>query len=160
MSLFDRAKRPLLTIACAICVLAALAGCGSGGGNSTQQEETIPLPQYIKRADAICMKTDLKQKRLATQVGKEGADLGSKKGLEVLVLKAAVPPLEEESKELAKLPAPSKQGANTSKYLAAVNKGIKSTKEEPLALPQGNPGPFAEAEEIAGTVGFKVCRGA
>src|SRR3954451_16807386 len=146
MSLVDQSRKLLLGVACATAAHAALAGCGSGSGDTTaaQQEETIPVAQYIKRADAICTKTDKKQKTLATQVGVEGADLNSKKGVEVLVRKAAVPPLEKESRELAELPPPAKQGNKATKYLAAVDKGIKSTKEEPLSLPEGNPGPFAE----------------
>jgi hypothetical protein len=160
MSLLDQSRKLLLALACATVALVALAGCGSGDTTAAQQEETIPVAQYIKRADAICTKTDKKQKTLATQVGVEGADLSSKKGVEVLVRKAAVPPLEQESRELSELPPPAKQGSAVTKYLAAIDKGIKSTKDDPLALPEGNPGPFAEAEEIAQTVGFKVCSGA
>jgi len=143
-------------------LLAGLTGCGSGDSTAAQQAEAIPLPQYIKKADAICTKTDKRQEKLAIKVGKEGADLGSKQGLEVLVRKAAIPPLEEESQQLTELPPPASKGGLAAEYLTSVKKGIVLTEKEPLALPNAAPGagPFGEAEGIARTVGFKVCRGA
>jgi hypothetical protein len=160
MSQFRQLPNSTLLGAFALGVLVLLAGCGSGDSTAAQQDETISFAQYIQRADAICTKTDKVQKKLATKVGEEGANLQSKEGLEVLVVKAALPPLDDEARELAELQLPAREAKKAERYLAAVHKGIKFTEEEPLALPNAEPGPFNEAEEIARSVGFKVCRGA
>jgi hypothetical protein len=150
-------SRLLLLAAAALCCL-ALGGCG-GGGNG---DESKPLSkaQYLRKADAICSRTEKRQQKLVSEFGQQNGDPNSPSGTEELISVAAVPPLRLQAEELSQLPLPTHEAAKAKSYLSAFERGISTTANDPQALVSEEPGPFAKAEELAEGFGFKVCAGA
>lgn len=151
-------KSRLVLAASALVLSFVFAGCG--GGDDEDQPSSISKAQYVKRADDICAATEKQQRKLLTNFQQENKNAkGGPQLTEEMITSAAIPPLEDQAKELAELPSPSKDAAKAEAYVEAVEKAIKDIKKEPGTL-LAQPGAFDKAEEIAPDFGFKVCRGA
>jgi len=136
----------------------ALAGCG--GGDEEEQPTSVSKVAYVKRADEICKETEKRQRKLLLQFQRENKGAGnSPRVLEEMVTAAALPPLEQQVEELAKLPPPDKEAAKAKAYMAAVEKAVRDIRMEPGTL-FAEPGAFTKALELAPEFGFKTCRGA
>ncbi|HET7120882.1 MAG TPA: hypothetical protein VFI17_06480 [Solirubrobacterales bacterium] len=145
--------------ACALVVALLAIGCGSSGDSSSKASNTsatISKVEYLKRADAICGRTEKEQLKLVASFpqGKP-----TQKAQVELIEHAGIPPLQEQAKQLGDLPAPREDAAQAEAYVVAFTKGLKKAEEDPGAMLKA-PSPFAEAEALAAKVGFKVCKGA
>jgi hypothetical protein len=143
----------------AACLLFALvAGCGGGDDTETAADSPISKAQYIKRADAICTKTESRQEALIRKFGEQEKKQTPNSEAE-LVSFAGLPPVQQQAEEISDLPQPSSGAQEATAYVTALEEGLKAARKNPAALLEGE-NPFAKAEEVASKFGFKVCRGA
>jgi hypothetical protein len=149
----------LLCAAAFLTLCLALAGCG-GDSDSESQPASLSKAQYIKQADVICKKTEKRQRKLLTQFSiKNNGTPEDQKGLEKAISYAALPPMQEEIKELKELSDPAEKAAEAKAYVKALEKGLEAAEREPGTMLL-EPGAFTKAEEIGKKFGFATCRGA
>jgi hypothetical protein len=161
-------KVNLLLLAAVLAALLVSVGCGSSGSDSSSSSssdgsssESAPLAkaEFIKRADAICKKTEAERtsgiKAFYKKVGAnpEKALVG-KQGKE-MVFVAIVPPLEKQAEELRALGVPNEKAAKAimvefDEALAAFKKLSESGKEE-------TKDPFSAVNQHSRKYGFKTC---
>jgi hypothetical protein len=152
-------KSPLLPLFLVFLLVLAFAGCG-GGGDDEEQPASLTKAEYVKQADEICAATEKQQRKLLTQFQKENKGAGSgPRVMEEMIKTAALPPLEDQAKELAELPPPDKEAAKAEAYVAASEKALEDVSKDPATL-LASPGAYTKAEELALEFGFKTCRGA
>jgi hypothetical protein len=138
-------------------IVLLIVGCGGGGGSVSNVSTTsaiISKAEYVKRADAICSRTEKEQLKLLGSLPKLKP---TQKSQVELVEHAGIPPLQEQAKELTKLPEPSEGAAEAKAYVIAFSNGLEKSEEDPSAMLKSTP--FASAEAIAAKFGFKVCAG-
>jgi hypothetical protein len=136
-------------------VIVAL-GCGSGGSTET----ALTKAQLLKRGDAVCH-DGLAEKIKALAVwSKEEEKKGkrledwSKKQFGRIYLTVALPPIKETSAELAEL-VDSSQDPEAEKVATALSSAVKSIEEDPVQVIKELP--YAGADKLAKSYGFKVC---
>lgn len=151
-------RQPQVALLAFLAALAlGVAGCGSGGSD---EADTLSKAEYVKQADEICAKTEGRQKKLVTKFQKQNQEAPTgTAATEQLISFAALPPIEQQIQELAKLPPPDKEAAKAKAYLKELEKGLKAAEKEPGTL-LITPGAFTKAEEAARVFGFKTCGGA
>lgn len=134
-------------------------GCGSGGDSGATPAPTPDKAAFIKSADAICEKTDKKQKKGQLAFSAEHPKGSGNRSLEEeAVLAVGLPPVQEEAEELGKLPRPSGDGAKIEEIVKGLEGAVKKAEAKPgLLLQEGSSGPFAEVFKLAQEYGFKAC---
>lgn len=143
---------------CALIGFLLVVGCGSDGDNSSTASDpsaTISKSDYLKRADAICARTEKEQRRLVRSFE---ARKPTRQAQIELIEYAGIPPLKEQARGISELPAPRDDAAQAQAYVAAFSDAVKKYEEDPGAALEGL-SPFAEAEALAVKFGFKVCGG-
>lgn len=150
----------------ALMAVAALviAGCGDSsdatGSGDTDSGPTITKAVLIKKGDAICQKTDDAQAAgLAAFEKKNPGAVRKQKGLEAVIVNAALPPLATEIEELAALGAPKGDEATVGKIIAGWEKALAAAEANPMAIARAQ-GPFKAPNELAAKYGFKECSNA
>lgn len=139
--------------------LLLLAGCGSGGADTSETTATLTKAQYIKQADAICSKAEKRQLKLVVSFQK--LNLKQTPSSELRLVKfAGIPPLGKQVEELAALAPPATGAKQASAFIKAFEAGVAEAEKNPALLLELNKDPFAKARALAGSYGFKVCRGA
>jgi hypothetical protein len=135
----------------------SVAGCG--GGSSGESEASGQAREaFIKRADAICTKTDGRQKTAQKAFLKRYPEAtGTKLWEEKLVLTAALPPVKVEAEELAGLPAPIGDEQKVEAIIVGLEEAVKKGEAEPAVMITKGAGPFAGLEKLAREYGFKAC---
>jgi hypothetical protein len=152
----------------------AAAGCGgddedSGSGSEPAASETIPLADYVARADRICAGERGRLRAELRPLGERiGAD-GKTTEAELMELnKAAAEGARPLVEELRDLPEPETKQAEVREYEAAVTKTLdlldasvaafeRGDREEAAEKIEENRASVAEIERSAGAVGFKEC---
>jgi len=133
------------------------AGCG--GGSAGQADASGPAREtFVKRADAICAKTDERQEAAqAAFLKRFPKATGTRLWEEKLVLEAALPPVKVEAEELGKLPVPSGDEKEIEAIVTGLEDAVRKGEAEPGALITKGAGPFASLEKLAREYGFKAC---
>ena len=149
----------ILTLILALAIALVASSCGSSdesGGETTTV--TLAKVQLIKQADAICRKADEKQEAAFTKFGEENPEISfrSQKGQEELMEAAGIPPVAFELEELQKL-APEADAASYEAILQNLEAALTKSEAQPMLLALGPKGPFAKANELATSYGFKDC---
>jgi hypothetical protein len=135
----------------------SLAGCG-GGGDKQSGAPSVGKEAFIKRADAICMKTDGQQKAAQKAFLKKYPEASATKlWEEKLVLAAALPPVKAEAEELANLAPPSGDEQRIEAIVTGLEEAVEKGEAEPGVLVTKGAGPFASLERLAREYGFKAC---
>lgn len=161
--MFGRIMGVLLAV---FAVAAIAAGCGgddstadgdgsASGGSSepvTISSKSIPKQQYIREGDAICVAVPTEYQELLGKLPKK-----QQENKQIATPKAAIPPLEKATQELAKLGAPKGEEAKAKKILAALEAAIQGLEEEPKGELSGPNSSFAEFNELTQELGFQSC---
>ena len=131
-----------------------IPGCGGGSEASSPAAKEA----FIKRADAICTKTDGRQEAAQKAFLKKYPEAtGTKLWEEKIALEAALPPVKVEAKELASLAAPSGDAGEIEAIVSSLEEAVKEGEAEPSVMLTKGPGPFAKLERLARDYGFKAC---
>lgn len=141
----------------ALLIAAALvvAGCG-GGGSSSSSTPALSKAQYVKKANAICKKSQQEREAQVNELAEEvkpGADPGElpKKGL----VEAVIGPLGNMVDELAALPAPEGDEEKVEEIVEGYRKPVEEIEEEESVAFNGEL--FHEADEKALKYGIENC---
>lgn len=153
-------KRLVTMLLAGVAALAVLGGCG-GGGEDDQTDQTTALTkaQFIEQADAICTKTNeeyvAEYEEFAKENGiKKGERPSKSQNLEVAEA-IFLPNAQVRLEALQELDPPGKE-EEFKAFLKATEEAIAAGEKSPKKL-YGREYPFAEAQEIAGIYGFRVC---
>jgi hypothetical protein len=147
--------RGLLLLFVGVATLASiLPGCGS----SDDGEQPLTKVKYVAQGDAICAKAE---KRKAAALKIEYAKLSELKSpseAEVgeRLTQAAVPPIKTMTAELSELQAPSGDQDRTSAIVVGFEKATEEVEADPSGALSGD-NPFATADKLAASYGFKIC---
>jgi hypothetical protein len=147
-------KRILIFLAPAILIASLLVGCGGG-------DATLSRAEFIKKADAICKKTDKAQ--VGEAVGyqkahtKELATVSREAGLKKLILAILLPSVSKEAKEIEALGAPSGGEKTVQEFISAMEQGVKQAEKEPTSVEDLAKGPFSKADTLAREYGLQEC---
>lgn len=162
--MFGRIIGVLLVV---LAIAAVGIGCGSssddssgGGGDGTASSgepvtissKTIPKAKYIKEGDAICVAVPTEYQSLLGELPKK-----QQENKQISVPKAAIPPLEKATQELAKLGSPKGEEAKAEKIVAALEAAIQGLEEEPKGELSGPNSDFAEFNKLTEELGFQSC---
>lgn len=148
--------RPISHILAVLPILSVLAaGCGSSEG-----EAAPTRAEFIKEADAICIRTDAivlrKVKELAKAHPAWASDLSKKSaGSEVITLITA-PEIKKEAEGLASLTPPDGDGKMMSRYVAEIETGVREIERDPTRF-TNDFGAFRRVNEVGTKYGFKSC---
>jgi hypothetical protein len=141
----------------------ALAGCGEGDGSAEVEGAGTGIEKavFIKKADAVCMKTIKKVGKEAKPflgeltVRSEEARRAAEKRLLPRIL---APALQAELKELRALGIPDGDAEQIEAFLDAIQKVAEMAKTNPHALAPGSkPDLFAAARERGQDYGITFC---
>lgn len=149
-----------LAILAGIAVLAMVAG-GCGGDEEAGGETTVTKAQFIKQADALCVKANKRfgrefkafakenqQKQPGKSVRAEGIEVGEE---------IFVPNAESRAEALAELPPPSGEEDRIAAILEAIEEGVEKAEENPASLYSRTNYPFARANQLQQDYGFRFC---
>jgi hypothetical protein len=138
-------------------VLALVAvGCSSDTSATTDHAPTRAA--FIKRADAVCERTDGEQKKGQIAFSEEHPKNSTKPLEEEAVLTVGLPPVLEEAEELGELTPPQGDEARVEAIVKGLEEAVKKAEAKPsVLLREGSSGPFAEVFKLAREYGFKAC---
>lgn len=157
----------IIGVVLAVLAIAAIGiGCGSssddssGGGDGTASSgepvtissSSIPKAKYIKEGDAICVAVPTEYQSLLGELPKK-----QQENKQISVPKAAIPPLQKATTELAKLGSPKGEKAKAEEIVAALEAAIKGLEEEPKGELSGPNSDFAEFNKLTEELGFQSC---
>lgn len=128
-------------------------GCGSGGDSASK---TLTKAEFIKRGDEICRAAEEKREQKIAAWKKEHNDpvLSQRKQIENVIRAVALPPIREESEQLAALEPPStdQRAAN---LIASFARAVEEAEANPRSYVEGTA--FSETKSLARKYGFKKC---
>ena len=140
--------------AAVIGAIAMVGALGLGGVATAQSNKPLTKKQFIKQADKICLAVQQQGDGIYAAVladNEGGSDADA-----ITALWAEYGPLVQgEIKDLRALREPKADRKKVTKLLAAVQSGLDTITEDPTVLLTGTP--FATADRLAQTYGFKVC---
>jgi hypothetical protein len=144
--------------ACSAALL--VAGCGGGGGSTTITMSSIGKVQFVREADAICVKGSHQVEDAASEYLREHPKaLQGKEELDFdkLVQTILVPAVEQELEELRALGAPKGDQGQVEAILVAVEEGREKSEEDPKPAVVGGSKAFVKANELAKEYGLELC---
>jgi hypothetical protein len=130
-------------------------------GEAATSSEPLTKAQFIKAADDLCRKggetirTDIQRNKEAYGMG--FGNQPNNKEREEVTLDIIIPVIAIQTEEIAALVPPEGDEASIEAIVAALEKGVRVTEEEPSVVIKG-PNPFEEASQLSQEYGFKVCR--
>ena len=147
----------------AIVLGAIVAGCGGGDDSSSSGgDETaaaLSKAEFIKQADAICLKGNESIASEAEDFAEEN-DVDTEDPTEAqqeeVVSEVVGPGVRQQAEEINELAAPSGDEAEIEAMVKAVESGAEELEEEPKALLEGE-NPLGEASKLARAYGLKEC---
>jgi hypothetical protein len=143
----------LLLAAAALSGLAA--GCGSGSGDS------ITKGEFIKKADAICAKTDKAQSGEAVgylRAHQSIQGLPRETVLAKLITAVGLPAVIKEVEEIEALGTPSGEEQKLQAIFSAAKAAIKKAEKDPASTEERPGSPFDQVGEMAAKYGFEDCK--
>ena len=125
-----------------VLLLLTFIGCGSG---EQAAEVTVTKAQFGRQADKICSAA------AEDQFTQAGLYLTKHPGTQEvdLVVPVAVPPLEQELRELTVLPAPGSETDEVRALLRELKRALRKIKEDPEAALSSTNNPYEKANAIA-----------
>lgn len=142
-------------IAGALVLLLGLAGCGSSSSSSTTASVPatgITKAEFVKRANAICVKGNAESKVAAAKLGANP----SEGQIVTFVRSIEVPAVQAQIEALRALGAPPGDGAKIAKMLALAEHAVKEVKIQPTVISSGID-VFAGFAQIAHPYGLTSC---
>jgi hypothetical protein len=135
---------------------AALAGCG---GSDSTDANSISRAAFIKKADAICEKSN---ERLGTAFvsslkKNKGVKKPSNAEYEKLVGTVMVPNVKKEIEELKALGAPDGDEDRIDAMIETLEEGVEIAERDPKAVVISSDAVFGIASRLAGEYGLEVC---
>jgi hypothetical protein len=158
-------SRKASLVALAIIALTGIlivAGCGSSSGDGTQgrmsADSTLTKAQFIKRADAICRRTDTVQKEQLAAYEKAHPKLvlagpPGEKAVKAVLL----PPIGTELQQIAALEAPGETQAQLAPIYRGWTAALRVVQRKPVLIMGFGEGPFTQPDRLAAAFGFKDC---
>lgn len=140
-----------------VIVTAALvvAGCGS---SSSSDSTALSKAAFIKKADAICAKTDgVQAAKFRTYAASHKQLLGTRAGMEQVIRIVGIRPVFTEVKEIAALPAPEGDEERIASILQGIEEATKKAEKEPSSTERYNGNPYLGVKKMAREYGFKAC---
>jgi len=125
---------------------------GAGAAPVTVSSKSIPKNKYVKEGDAICVAVPTEYQQYLGELPKK-----QQENKQISVPKAAIPPLEKATKDLAELGAPNGDQAKAEEIVAALEAAIEGLEEEPKGELSGPKSSFAEFNKLTNAMGFKSC---
>src|SRR5215212_8101354 len=118
-------------------------GCGGGGDTATA---SLTKQQFIKRAEALCLRTKNEQLDIATKYAKEHPAATE----EDVVVPALIAPLETEAPALRALSKSRGDDEEIQAFISAREEGLQKAKADPtlVAAPLTN-NPYESANKMA-----------
>jgi hypothetical protein len=155
-------KGILVLLAALVAASALLAGCGGSDDDASGSEATLTKAQYVQKANAICDKGSK-----ATADGydafynrypvSEGRELTKAQEVE-LVRVVIIPNVDDQARQLEKLPAPEGDEAEVAAFVDTLNGAVEALESEPLSFYEPGAGnPLLPAAEEAGAYGLTHC---
>jgi hypothetical protein len=139
---------------CAVLATAALAAAGCGGDDGGGP--TVSKQDFVKRSEAICVKS---QTALAVQLTKDfGHAKISQSELVDFTKTTAIPNIERQLEQLRALPQPDEGSATLERYYAESERGIEQLKQDPSLVNRSTvPPAFTHANALARSFGIVRC---
>lgn len=145
-------KRLLTTATVALAAIAIAGGCG----DSEEAPATISKAQYVKRADAICLKLNLEtsDRYSVINLRKKLPTVAEQRETTQSVY---LTNLEERLKKMEALPLPEQGQEELTEFLALLKRGIREAGEKEAIAFTNTSGFFRKANQLAEDIGFKYC---
>jgi hypothetical protein len=142
---------PLMSFVLALLLL--VGGCGGGDETAAPTKK-----EFIKQAEAICLKTDKQQgEALEGYLEEHPKGITTGKGREIEAIEVlVVPSLKSEADELAALGAPSGDEDQVEAIVVGLEDSVRKLEEDPLAF-RNEKKLFGEIDAKAKRYGFKEC---
>lgn len=130
-----------------------VAGCGGGGDESSIDSGKS---EFVAAANAICAKT-------GDEISASAAKLNGAGGRRVLkfLTDVTLPKLERQYHQIEALSPPESDQDEISAFVAAGEKAVEKSKQDPqqLLVPEGGSTPFDEPNKLATNYGLDQCGG-
>jgi hypothetical protein len=142
----------------AMALLAVLVAVGCGGSDNSASTP-LTKAEFIKQADALCVKgsEEIKAEAATSMKASESGKKGASQAQFTLVEeKVLFPGFQREVEEVRALGAPNGDGSQVSKILDAFEKGIEEVEEKPVTFLSGE-SPLSKPSGLADKYGFKAC---
>ena len=125
-------------IAGALILLLALGGCGSSGSSSTSAASAVPATgitkvDFVKRANAICVKGNAESKAAAAKLGANP----SEGQIVTFVRSTEVPAVQAQIEAIRALGAPPGDAAKIAEMLKLAEHAVKEVKVQPTVISSG-----------------------
>jgi hypothetical protein len=132
----------------------ALASCG-GGGSSTAA--SLTKPQFIKKAEALCLKAEAERGKVIRAAAKNVPKNGKVSSAEQdAIVLAALPPYKDLPAEIEALGAPDGEQDKVEEIAAALEKSLERSETEPKSAV--NDEAFVKFNELVIAYGLDSCR--
>jgi hypothetical protein len=143
-----KATFKLIFLAAAGCVALAfsIGGCGDDDSRLTKA-------QFIQHADAICRRAAAAQAEIASRYKKGEVAPDNFEAVTAVF----VPPMEKEVRKLSALHPPQADEETVRAILEGFESGVEDAKVDYLDLFLKEADPFAKANDLARTYGFRAC---
>lgn len=147
-------KQWALILAVAALALAAItAGCGE---SESEGSDTVSKAEYVKRADAICLKLNKDTSAKYGALNQRGRPLTAAEQREA-TKSVYLANLQKRLDELQQLPMPEGQEEKVSALYAALQEGIRNATAQKAIAFTNTYGFFAKANKLAKELGFEYC---
>ncbi len=142
-------------------VALALAAFAVGCGGSETTAATLTKAQFVKQADAICLRGDERFQEMFQSFMQTTPDpaLPSERTMAQwteIVEKVFAPAVEQEVEEVRALGAPRDDRRQVNSMLAAVEEGLKEVEEDP-SVEADTEEQFRKSSRLAGEYGLTFC---
>jgi hypothetical protein len=157
----SQVRKGIFLLLGAACVAALSAGgCGGGDESTTITTSSISKDQFIRKANAICLKGRQQVETAASTFLAENPDALESKNepdFSELTQTIFVPAIEQETEEIRALGAPQGDQGEVEAILTAVEEGREKSEEDPKAAALGGSKAFKKADALAAKYGLDSC---
>jgi hypothetical protein len=149
----EKAKRSLLSLLALLGLALFLTGCG--GGESTTFAAVPTRAEFVKKANAICVKAEAERRKALKTSPLEPL----KKQLNTaqqneLILQSALPPVREMAEDLAKLTPPAGEEQQVEEFVKGLEAAVRRSEKRPQDALSG--AAFVEVDKKIKTYGLSL----
>jgi ABC-type Fe3+-hydroxamate transport system substrate-binding protein len=148
----------VLLVALAVVSAVLIAGCGGGGEETADANETLTKAEFIKQGDEICKEVGRQREEQMEKFGKENGftlETANKKQLEELVTEVAIQTLRQQTEKFRALGLPVGEEEEAEAIIVAWESATKEVESNPgIAVVED---PLDAADALARDYGFKFC---
>jgi hypothetical protein len=138
---------------------ALVAGCGSGGGDTTDSATaTLTKAEFIKQGDTICQEANEDNQAEAEEFAEENGfelEKASKEQIEEAVGAVLAPSLNKQAEEIGALGAPKGDEKTVEEIVTALEDAAGEIEDNPNLVFTGKT--LKKPNQLAEAYGFKVC---